>query len=275
VFGLVGFIAPLISAFWTGRLTFDVIALIFAAIGATISRRSFASFPWTALLCLVYPLVFVAGCFTPNVADYRYWLIPSRGADGPHALYLVLAIWACLNAGLIYRFHRVQQLAGREARRWQFGLRLLLGLMALVALTLGLGSWYYRLSQPPPWASADALEQRYAKQLARLADDARNYGQIWTPARRDREELQKLFGADEIVDAFVWTKSTGGGESRVGLKLDGDSVSGVCLLERNPRIGHPIVNYWSRRFVEYEALVKDKNGVERGYTLIVDSWKMK
>jgi hypothetical protein len=153
--------------------------------------------------------------------------------------------------------------------------RFLFALTALAALVLGLGSWYYRLSRPPPWATTKALEERYSKQLKRLAEDAYDPGRMWAPDRRIREKLQQLFGADEIVDAFVWTRSPGGGESSVGMKLDGTSISGLCLLELHPRIGRPVVNLWDRRFVEYKALLKDKNGVERGYTLIVDLSKMK
>ena len=76
-FGILGFIAPLVFAFWTGSVITDFVALMIGVIGATLNRRSFVTFPWTALLCLVYPLVFVDGCLSPDVSDYRYWLIPS------------------------------------------------------------------------------------------------------------------------------------------------------------------------------------------------------
>jgi len=274
-FGLLGIITPLALASRTGRLDFDILAFIIGATGATLNRQSFVTFPWTALVCLVYPLVFVAGCFSPDAFDYRYWLIPTRGSDVPHAFYLILAGWACVNVGLIRRFHRIQKLGGRKGKPWQYSLRSLLGLTVLIALLLGLGTWYYRLSQPPQWAATDALERRYASQLSKLAKYAYDHGS--SSDYREREKLQQFFGADEIVDAYVWTRSPSGGESRVGMKLDhipSGMPSGSCLWVRSPRIGHPIVNLWSQRFVEYQALLKDKKGVERGYSLIVDLSKM-
>lgn len=276
-FGLFGFITPLVLASKTGRVNLDIVAFFIGATGATLNRRSFVTFPWTTVLCLLYPLVFLAGCSSPDVLDYRYWLIPTRGSDLPHLFYLILAGWACANIVLIRRFHRIQKLGGRRGRPWQYSLRSLLGLTVLIALLLGLGTWYYRWSQPPQWAATDALEQRYAKQLSRLADDAYDYNRSTTGNRRNRKELQEVFGAEEIVDAYLWTRSPSGGESRVGMKLadvPSGMPSGSCLWVRNPRIGRPIVNLWSGRYVEYQALLKDKNGVERGYTLIVDLSKM-
>ena len=275
-FGLLGFITPIALAFRTGALILDIFAFYIGVTGATLNRRSFVTFPWTAVLCLLYPLVFVAGCFSPEASDYRYWLIPNRSSGLPHVLYLILAGWACVNIGLIHRFHRIQKL-GRKRKPWQYSLRSLLGLTVLIALLLGLGTWYYRLSQPPQWAATDALERRYARQLSRLAEDAYDYKNIWRADRRDSRRLQELFGAEEIVDAYVWTRSSGGGDDRVGMKVK-ETPQGMrsrtCLWVRSPRIGHPIVNLWSRRFVEYQAVLKDKDGVERGYSLTVDLSKM-
>ena len=273
-FGILGFSAPLVLACWTGNVSPDPVALIIGVVGATLSRRSFVTFPWTALLCLVYPLIFVDGCFSPDVSDYRYWLIPNPVAGNPHMLYLVLAVWACVNVCLIYRFHRIQKAARGKVRPLQYSLRFLFGLTALVAIVLSLYTWYYRLSQPPYWASTDALERQYGRQLGKLAEYAYNYGQLRRVDYPDSDTIQQLFGADEIVGASVWTQqSETGREAPLTIKSGGSPV-GTCLWERKPRIGHPIVNLWSRRFVEYEAIVKDKKGVERGYTLIVDLSKM-
>lgn len=276
-FGILGFSTPLVLVFRTGMLNVDFAAFFIGATGATLNRRSFVTFPWTALLCLVYPLGFFVGCFSPDVLDFRYWLIPTRGSGLPHLYYLILAGWACVNIVLIRRFHRIQKLGGRKGKPWQYSLRSLLALTVLIALLLGLGTWYYRLSQPPQWAATDALEQRYAKQLTKLAKDAYDYNNCALRNSRIRKELQELFGAEEIVDAYVWTKSLSGGESRMTVKPTGDSSGmhpGSCLWVRNPRIGRPIVNLWSGRYVEYQGLLKDKNGVQRGYTLIVDLSKM-
>jgi hypothetical protein len=47
-FGILGFIMPLALAFWTGNVILDFVALIIGVIGATLSRHSFVTFPWTA-----------------------------------------------------------------------------------------------------------------------------------------------------------------------------------------------------------------------------------
>jgi hypothetical protein len=150
-FGLVGFVTPLALASQTCGIHVDPIAVAIGVVGATVTRRSFTTFPWTAVFSLLYPLVFVAGCFSPEVSDYRYWFVPRPGFDAPHVFYLVLAAWACVNIGLICRFHRLQKRALRQKRPWQFSLRLLFAVTALLAIVLSIGTWYYRLSQPPPW----------------------------------------------------------------------------------------------------------------------------
>jgi hypothetical protein len=272
-FGFVGFVAPLVLAFWTGRVYFDIVALIIGVIGARLDRRSFVTFPWTALLCFVYPLIFSDGCFSADASDYRYWLIPTRGSDTPHVLYLVLAAWACVNVCLIYRFHRIQKHARGLGGPWQYRLRSLFGLTLLVAIVLGLHTWYYRLSQPPHWARTDALERRYGEQLSKLAEFAYRYNRIKKVPRPYSDEMLELFDANEIVGASVWTPRPNGREVRVVIKSP-RPPAGTCLWERNPRIGHPIVNLWSGRFVEYQALLKDETGVERGYSLVVDLSEM-
>lgn len=276
-FGTFGFIAQFVLAFWTCNVIPDIFALMIGVIGATLSRRSFVTFPWTVLLCLVYPLVFVDGCLSPDVSDYRAWLIPNPVSDNPHIFCLVLAVWACVNVCLIYRFHRIQKLARGNVRPWHYSLRFLFGLISLVAIVLGLYTWLFQLSQPPHWARTDALERRYSKQLSKLAEYAYHYDQLRKVDYPDSDTIQQLFGADEIVGASVWTqwKTQSGTRREVPLTIKLDwTPSGTCLMEREPRIGHPIVNLWSRRFVEYQALLKDKKGVERGYSLIVDLSKM-
>jgi hypothetical protein len=121
------------------------------------------------------------------------------------------------------------------------------------------------------------VERRYAKQLSKLAEYAYDENRMENPAERNRQYLDAIFGAEEIVDAYVWTKSSAGCQIRAGMKLERTNVAGptgTCLWVRSPGIGHPIVNLWSGRIVEYEALLKDKNGAERGYTLILHLSKM-
>lgn len=275
-FGLLGIITPLALASQLGGIYFDPLALMILVVAATLNRHAFASFPWTALFCLLYPAVFVAGCFSPEVFDGGYWFLPRRGSSLPQGFYAILAVWAGVNIGLIGRFHRIQRLARGESRPLQYSLRFLLGLTFFLALVLALGTWYYRLSQPPPWATVEALERRYGSQLNKLAKYAYDYGSA--DNYQARSKLKAFFTAEEIVDAGVWTKSSGctGGVRMTprdrGHRFPANNMT--CLWTRSPGIGRPIVNLWGKRYVEYQALLKDRSGAERGYTLVVDLSKM-
>ena len=272
-FGLLGFITPLVLAFWTSHLTIDIFALVIGIAGATLNRQSFAKFPWEAWLCLLYPLVFVTDCFSPEVSDYRYWLIPTRGTDAPLVLHLTLAAWACVNVWFIYRFHRMQKAKRTKATPWQYSLRFLFGLTALMAVVLSLHTWYYQFSQPPHWASTDALQRRYATQLSELAEHAYHFDATRKLAPSGRDKIEQLFQAEEIVGASVWTRTSGGCHMPLAIKSR-NTPTGTCRWLRTARIGRPIVNLWDQRFVEYQALLKDKKGVERGYSLVIDLSKM-
>ncbi len=274
-FGLLAFLAPFALAIPSGYYL-DFIALYILVIGATLTRRSPATFPWAAVWSLIYPLAFVWGCFTPDVFDYRYWLMSNRYSGAPVLFHLVQAVWACVNIALMVRFYRIQKLGGRGGPLWQYRLRSLLAWTTLLAVLLGLGSWYYRQSVPPNWATADALEQRYSSQLRALAKYAYDHGT--DAVLQDQEHLRKLLTSEEIVAAYVSTTPPIGGEVRLVMKPEDATRSGsdrTRRWHRNPRIGHPVASLWGDRFVEYEALVIDKKGVERGYSLVVDLSKMK
>jgi hypothetical protein len=274
-FASVGIVASTLLAIKTGGFVLDGVVVVIWVVGAKLNRRSFVTFPWTAVLCSFYPVTLAAVLFSPDVFDTRYWVTATRW-HGPHLLDFVLAVWACVNICLIFRFHRMQKGALREGMPWQYSLGFLFGLTFLAALVLGLCKWYCQLSQPPYWAQTDALERRYGVQLARLAKAAYDY---YAPS--DGSAAQ-LFGADEIVSAFVFALPSG----RAALEIKHGDVTvdsprpGLLApvryaLVRDPRLGHPVVNLWHGHYVEYRALLKDKNGVERGYSLTVDLLKMR
>ena len=107
-FGLVGVLAPILIAFVTDSFSLDIIAVIIGIRGLSVTHASFTKFPWTALLSLLYPLIFVAACISEGTGDYRVWLVPTRHANPPLAFYLFLAIWGSANAYLVFRFYRIQ-----------------------------------------------------------------------------------------------------------------------------------------------------------------------
>lgn len=76
-FGLFQFTWPIIFSFWTDSLFLDVWALFIATNGFRISPFSFKRFPWTALMCVVYPFGFVASLAIYNPLDILNWM-PSR-----------------------------------------------------------------------------------------------------------------------------------------------------------------------------------------------------
>ena len=93
-FGLASFLAHCGIAPITDRLAIDVFAILIFLIG--VGGRGPIT-PWVSLLFVAYPIMFVAGVFSTEVATLHFWLIPTRGKDPPHFLYLVLAIWAVIN----------------------------------------------------------------------------------------------------------------------------------------------------------------------------------
>jgi hypothetical protein len=57
--GLFEFLAWIIMAFWTDKLFLDIFVLFIATNGARIGPKSCRIFPWTAVMCVVYPFSFL------------------------------------------------------------------------------------------------------------------------------------------------------------------------------------------------------------------------
>ena len=108
-FGFTGFVAPFLFAFITDKLQVDIFAFFVAMTGLTVNKRSFARFPWTLVLLSLYPIIFIAGIFSPGVNTIRFWLVPTRHAHAPHVFYAILGVWALANAWLIFAQYRVNR----------------------------------------------------------------------------------------------------------------------------------------------------------------------
>jgi len=102
-FGLFQFAWPMIAAYWTDSLAIDFIALFIATNSLRIQRSSFKRFPWTALMCSLYPIAFVVSIQRYDAFLLANW-IPTR--DSPVlALQLVSSCWAIYAMVMIVRCH--------------------------------------------------------------------------------------------------------------------------------------------------------------------------
>lgn len=108
-FGLTGFVAPFLFAFITDKLAVDIFALFVGVTGLSVNKRSFRTFPWSLLILALYPIIFIAGFFSPDAGTVRFWLIPTRHADAPHIFYAILGLWAVGNAWLLASQYRANR----------------------------------------------------------------------------------------------------------------------------------------------------------------------
>ena len=98
-FGLFEILAWLIVAYWTDRLFLDLFALFIATNGARIRRDSCRTFPWTIVMCAVYPLIFIASLMHMDATNIDNWL-PLRGSP-VLGLQLIVAVWALIASGAL------------------------------------------------------------------------------------------------------------------------------------------------------------------------------
>lgn len=102
-FGLFEFVWPIIVAYWTDSLFLDIWALFIATNGLRVMPTSFKRFPWTALMCSVYPLAFVISVVHYDPLNVWNW-IPSRFSP-VLLLQLVSCVWASYAIWCIIRCH--------------------------------------------------------------------------------------------------------------------------------------------------------------------------
>ena len=76
-FGLFQLVWPVTVAYWTDSFILDFWALFIATNGLRVTPASFRRFPWTAVMCCVYPIAFVVSVTTHGPFDLWNW-IPAR-----------------------------------------------------------------------------------------------------------------------------------------------------------------------------------------------------
>ena len=103
-FGWFQFAWPFIVAYWTDTFFIDLWALFIATNGMRVTNTSFRRFPWTALMCGVYPLVLLACITGSNPMTLNDW-IPSRFSP-VLSLQLISTIWATIAIVCIIKCHQ-------------------------------------------------------------------------------------------------------------------------------------------------------------------------
>ena len=73
LFGIFQFVWPIAFAFLTDFLFLDLWALFIATNGNRITPASFQRFPWTAVMCMVYPIVFIMIFIRHDTLEFWNW----------------------------------------------------------------------------------------------------------------------------------------------------------------------------------------------------------
>ncbi|MCC9644328.1 hypothetical protein LOC71_18780, partial [Rhodopirellula sp. JC740] len=100
-FGLFQLIWPIAVAYWTDSFVLDLWALFIATNGLRITPASFKRFPWTAVMCCVYPIAFIVSVNEYDPYNVLNW-VPSRFSP-VLALQLVSVGWSMYAAYCILR----------------------------------------------------------------------------------------------------------------------------------------------------------------------------
>lgn len=100
-FGIYQCAWPLVVAYWMDYAFIDLVAYFITVNGLGIGRFSFRRFPWTALLCGIYPIALIVSMWHYGVLVAANW-IPTHGSP-VLALQLIASCWAVYAITLIVR----------------------------------------------------------------------------------------------------------------------------------------------------------------------------
>ena len=126
----------------------------------------------------------------------------------------------------------------------------------------------------PPFATVEAIEQNYERQIHRVLELAHNRQLVLSHSFNDPTDVV-LFNAPEILEARVASSPYGG--SPLGSKLY-KFKSRFSVLQRQPSIGIAVVNrHWDTQadgnklaVLEYNRRTRDDEGSEVGVILLLD-----
>ena len=148
-----------------------------------------------------------------------------------------------------------------------------LGIVLFAVLAWGL-ILLFRSERVPPFATVEAIELNYGRQIHRLLQLAQNSQLIPSITFNDPADVV-LFKAPEILEARVASSPYGG--SPLGSKLY-NFKSRFSVLPRQPSLGIAVVNrHWDTlpngnklTVLEYHRCTRDDQGAEVGVILVLD-----
>lgn len=126
----------------------------------------------------------------------------------------------------------------------------------------------------PPFATVEAIEQNYERQIHRVLELAQNRQRVLSHSFKEPSDVV-LFNAPEILEAKVET--TPNSYRPLGSKLY-NFKSRISVLPRQPSSGIAVVNrYWDTQpddnkltVLEYNRRTRDNEGSEVGVILLLD-----
>ncbi|MBB3205677.1 hypothetical protein FHS27_001481 [Rhodopirellula rubra] len=106
-FGLFQFVWPIAIAYWTDSLPIDIWAFFITSNGLSVRPSSFKRIPWTALMCLIYPIALIGSFTQYDPFDIWNW-VPTRFSP-VFSLQLLSSAWAFYAIACILRCHFAHQ----------------------------------------------------------------------------------------------------------------------------------------------------------------------
>lgn len=102
-FGVFQLVWPISLAYWTDSFVLDLWALFIATNGLRVTPASFRRFPWTAVMCVAYPVALIISMQLHDPLDIWNW-VPSRFSP-VLSMQLFSAAWSLDAIYLIVKCH--------------------------------------------------------------------------------------------------------------------------------------------------------------------------
>ena len=264
-FGVTAFITALCRQ----DVCLDIAAVVLAMAGRAVSTGSKRGRIVAALLSIYYALSAVFLLFMAAFSDI------GEIASWRLAVVLVMGIWSGTNLLLLICLCDLKSCLPR------YSLRTLMLLVLLAAIGMKGLRWVYEASQPPPFASVSAIENRYEAQLTHLRELALEYP--WSPGAvaAGNPINQKLFGRKEILEAGITpiANTPGGSSSTLRLTERSNAWSSRWTFNhRKAAVEQPVVTVFNqqgafgeqRQVAVYANRVIDAKGRQAEYSIEFD-----
>ena len=256
-----------------GPIFLDLGAVVLLIAGSKVSNGSRPGRIVAALLSLFYSLS----------AIYLLIMVALSTIDPTWRLLFVfvLGIWNGTNLLLLFYLCDLKSCLPR------YSLRTLLFIVLLVSVGFKGLRWIYEAGQPPPFASAAAIEQKYERQLSHLRKLALAASWPVNAVSAGSPTNLELFGRDDIIVAGITHVSDTKEKTFGGMQLKQSATpwkhrSGITLF-RTAGVEQPVVSLWNQQntngqqlqVVIYENIVINTNGEPVKYYIEFDLEKLR